>query len=62
MCLSVDTGSCTEGEVRLVDGPSEYEGRVELCNGGKFGPVCDNSWDDNEAKVVCGQLGYTTAG
>ncbi|XP_062608301.1 deleted in malignant brain tumors 1 protein-like [Saccostrea cucullata] len=45
--------------IRLVNGTSSNEGRVELFIHGRWGSVCDHSWDDNDARVVCRSLGYS---
>ena len=52
--------SCTDGELRLRDGATEFEGRVEICSDNLFGTICSVGWDGNNAAVVCGQLGYPT--
>ena len=55
---TVSQQSCYRGNVRLVGGSNEREGRVEICIGGVWGTVCDRNWNTNDARVVCRQLGY----
>ena len=55
-------GQCVEESLRLVNGPSQYEGRLEICLGGGWGTVCDNHFNTNDAIVACRQLGILTEG
>ena len=52
---------CTQGDIRLQGGTAT-SGRVEICNNNEWGTVCDDSWDNVDAQVVCRQLNISFRG
>ena len=47
-----------DGQVRLVDGESEEEGRAEVCFSRRWGTITGDGWTHTESTVICNDLGY----
>ena len=56
------SATCEDGDVRLVNGDSDYEGLVEVCFSQRWGTVNGDGWSSVDTRVVCRQLGYPTEG
>ena len=54
--------NCTDGETRLVDGPSLNKGRLEVCHNQAWATVCNSGFGIQESMVVCGELGFQRYG
>ena len=63
--------NCSDGDVRLEGGLTEYEGRVEICINQVWGTICRGSyrywyyynlWGVPDGRVVCRQLGHQELG
>ncbi|XP_022111583.1 scavenger receptor cysteine-rich domain superfamily protein-like [Acanthaster planci] len=71
-CILKETGIgfCTHDEevqivcaprVRLANGSSTMEGRVEVYANGAWGTVCDDQFGIRDASVICQELGFGRA-
>ena len=58
-CSREEVVNCSNGDVRLMGGHDDREGRVEICYNKTWGTVCHDDWDYRDASVVCYQLGYS---
>lgn len=47
--------------LRLVNGTSHLDGRVEILYNGQWGTICGHHGDIYEAKVICRHLGFADA-
>ena len=61
MC-TVFTAICHNGEVRLVDGERENEGRLGVCFNKRWGTVGSDWWSNNNTHTVCSDLGFRNTG
>ncbi len=55
-----ETASCEDGQVRLVDGAIDQEGRVEVCHSNVWGSICGDGFDLSDAYVICKELDLGT--
>ena len=46
-------------EVRLVDGKSSSEGRVEILYNNEWGTICDDGIRQTEIDFMCQMMGYS---
>ena len=57
---------CNDGDILLYDGTTlsteHSNGTVLTCLDNEYGTVCDDFWDVLDAMVVCGVLGFESAG
>ena len=52
--------TCEHGTVHLVGSDDISRGRVEHCYEGSWYSVCATDWGEEEVRVVCETLGYST--
>ena len=60
-CPETDTTAttCATGQLRLAGRTGD---RVEVCINNVWGTICDDSWVNSNAAVVCRQLNQPTEG
>ena len=62
LLLSDPNNTCDDGLIRLADGATLNEGRLEICYYGHWGTVCDDGFNSEAATVACRQLGFEGEG
>ena len=54
------TAACSDWDLRLVNGSQPLEGTVQVCFNNTYGTICHDQWNENDARVVCRHLGYSS--
>ena len=54
--------SCSDGDLKLVGGESESDGRLEICLNKRWTTINGRGWTKTDTKVACNQLNYSALG
>ena len=62
--MQIFLDSCAAGDVRLLRATAEPPRMliVEVCHNENYSTICSQSWGNEEASVVCTQLGFSSRG
>ena len=60
--MVVYADGCVDGELRLVEGETEWEGRLEVCFNQRWGTVGNDGWTEVNSQVMCNAFGYDFTG
>ncbi|XP_033638727.1 deleted in malignant brain tumors 1 protein-like isoform X2 [Asterias rubens] len=60
-CGTIVNKEVQEFDLRLNDGQTSLEGRLEMFYQGEWGAVCDSNFNMEEATVACRHLGFQSA-
>ena len=48
--------------MRLMEGKSQFEGRLEVCFNGRWSTFGSDGWTQINTQVICNSLGYDFSG
>ena len=54
----VPEASCSDGQIRLIEGYTENNGRVEICSNQRWETLNYNTWTSYNTMVACFELGF----
>ena len=56
------TAECEDGDIKLLGGASEVEGRLEMCFNKRWTTIDGDGWTHTDTEVACRELGFSTSG
>ena len=58
--LYVYIARCSDGQIKLIEGNSEENGRLEICSDKRWESLSGYYWEPNVARVACIELGFAS--
>ena len=59
LLLPTRVASCSDGQIKLIEGSLDNYGRVEICSNQRWETISRRYWHYRETRVACNALGYT---
>ena len=60
--LCIVVSGCSNGDLKLIGERDNASGQIFFCVAGQWAAICSDALDENDARVVCRQLGLPTEG
>ena len=60
VCSFVCIAHCSDGQIKLIEGYLEENGRLEICSNKRWESLSYYYWDSHVTRVACIELGFAS--